>query len=102
MILCDNCKCPIDDVKTDSKFIKGQRIDMTYLYCKNCHAKFISYFDDDKTRKLKEDIRHLRDKIFDPAHIATRQRNMATLDTKQKKLKYLTDRARHKYMKYFE
>lgn len=57
MVLCDNCKHPVDDVRTDSKFIKGQRIDMTYLYCKNCHAKFVSYFDDDKTRKLKEDIR---------------------------------------------
>lgn len=102
MVLCDNCKHPVDDVMTDSKFIKGQRIDMTYLYCKNCHAKFISYFDDDKTRKLKEDIRHLRDRIFDPAHIATRHRDMETLNTKQKKLKYLTDRARHKYMKYFE
>lgn len=102
MILCDNCKHDVEDVMTDSKIIKGQRIDMTYLYCKNCHAKFVSYFDDDKTRKLKAEIMRLRYNVCDPAHIATRKKDMETLNTKKKKLKYLTDRARHKYMKYFE
>lgn len=103
MIVCDSCEKPMA-AKTfeQRKVINGKTISRTYLKCEHCGAEYTSYYDDDKSLALKEEIRKLVGKVYNDAYADSYEKNLDTMITKQERLKHMTNKLKRKYAKYFE
>ena len=103
MIVCDSCEKPMAaNTFVQRKVINGKAISRTYLKCEHCGAEYTSYYDDDKTLALKEEIRKLVSKVYDDAYADSYDKNLDTMITKQERLKHMTNKLKRKYAKYFE
>ena len=103
MIVCDCCDEPMAAKSfVQRKVINGKAISRTYLKCEHCGAEYTSYYDDDKTLALKEEIRKLVGKVCNDAYADSYDKNLDTMTTKQERLKHMTNKLKRKYAKYFE